>query len=118
MRVEGGVLPDILIGDVSAFLGGYDVHGCDVEVTLAGLVWLHREEVLHELAAVAVELVRLVCCVALGYEEQVHFVLHVSGCEQGCDCKVRGGLAADEGIFRVYAARENLAELPCGFYPF
>ena len=109
MRVEGGVPPDVLIGDVSALLGGYYVHGCDVEVTLAGLVGLHREEVLHELAAVAVELVHLVCGVALGNEEQVHFVLHVSGGEKRGHRIVRGGLAADEGVLRIDAAGEYFA---------
>ena len=62
------------------------------------------------------ELVHLIGGVALGYEEQVHFVLHVSGGEQGCYGVFRGGLAADECILRVYAAGEYLAELTGGLY--
>ena len=109
MRVEGGVFPDILIGDVGALLRGYHIDGSDIEVALAGLVWLHREEVVHEFAAVAVELVHLVCGVALGNEEQVHFVLHVSGGEKRGHRIVRGGLAADEGVLRIDAAGEYFA---------
>ena len=110
------MLPDILIGDVGALFGGYDVYGGNVEVALAGLVGFHREEVLHELAAVAVELVHLVCGISLGYEEQVHLVFHVSGGEQGCYCVFRSGLAADKGILRVDAAGKYLAELTGGLY--